>query len=65
MGDALLAHRNFKMNHVEPYAYLHDVLRRMVDGYSVNRLDELLPWHWKAARGCQELGYVQTINAYP
>jgi transposase len=35
------------MNHVEAYAYLHDVLQRMVDGHSVNRLDELLPWHWK------------------
>jgi IS66 C-terminal element len=32
----------------EPYAYLTDVLQRMVDGHSVNRLDELLPWAWKA-----------------
>jgi transposase len=38
-----------KLNDVEPYAYLHDVLTRMVDGYPVNRLDELLPWAWKAA----------------
>jgi transposase len=37
-----------KMNGVEPYAYLRDVLMRMVDGYPVNRLDELLPWTWKA-----------------
>ena len=37
-----------KMNGVEPYAYLRDVLTRMVDGYPVNRLDELLPWTWKA-----------------
>ncbi len=36
-----------KMNGVEPYAYLHDVLQRMVDGHPVNRLDELLPWAWK------------------
>jgi transposase len=36
-----------KMNDVEPYAYLHDVLQRMVDGHPVNRLDELLPWNWK------------------
>jgi transposase len=36
-----------KMNDVEPYAYLRDVLQRMVDGYPVNRLDELLPWNWK------------------
>jgi hypothetical protein len=37
------------MNNVEPYAYLRDVLQRMVDGYPANRLDELLPWKWKTA----------------
>ena len=36
-----------KLNDVEPYAYLRDVLQRMVDGYAVNQLDELLPWIWK------------------
>jgi transposase len=35
-----------KLNGVEPYAYLHDVLTRMVDGHPINRLDELLPWAW-------------------
>jgi len=24
------------------------VLTRMVDGHPINRLDELLPWAWKA-----------------
>lgn len=38
-----------KLNGVEPYAYLLDVLTRMVNGHPVNRLDELLPWAWKAA----------------
>lgn len=37
-----------KLNGVEPYAYLADVLERMVDGHPVNRLDELLPWNWQA-----------------
>lgn len=37
-----------KLNSVEPYAYLADVLQRMRDGHTVNRLDELLPWNWKA-----------------
>jgi hypothetical protein len=37
-----------KLNNVEPYAYRTDVLQRMVDGHSVTRLDELLPWAWKA-----------------
>ncbi|WP_234685198.1 IS66 family transposase [Bradyrhizobium monzae] len=36
-----------KLNDVEPYAYLRDVLTCMVDGHPVNRLDELLPWTWK------------------
>jgi transposase len=37
-----------KLNDVEPYAYLHDVLSRMIDWHPINRLDELLPWAWKA-----------------
>ena len=37
-----------KLNGVEPYAYLRDVLTRMVDGHPANRLDALLPWAWKA-----------------
>ncbi len=37
-----------KLNGVEPYAYLADVLQRMANGHPVNRLDELLPWAWKA-----------------
>ncbi len=35
-----------RLNDVEPYAYLSDVLRRMTDGHPVNRLDDLLPWNW-------------------
>ncbi len=38
-----------KLNGVEPYAYLNDVLTRMVGGHPINRIDELLPWAWKAA----------------
>ena len=38
-----------KLNDIEPYAYLRDVLTRMVNGHPINRLDELLPWAWKAA----------------
>ena len=37
-----------KLNKVEPYSYLTDMLQRMVDDHPANRLDELLPWNWKA-----------------
>jgi transposase len=36
-----------KLNGIEPYAYLRDVLQRMVDGHPINGLDDLLPWNWK------------------
>lgn len=36
-----------KLNDVDPQAWLADVLRRIND-YPAARLDELLPWNWKA-----------------
>jgi transposase len=39
-----------KLNGLEPYAYLKDVLERMVEGYPAGCLDELLPWMWRPAR---------------
>jgi transposase len=38
-----------KLNSVEPYAYLNDVLTRMVEGHPAAKLDELLPWNWTPA----------------
>ncbi|WP_339797507.1 IS66 family transposase [uncultured Hyphomonas sp.] len=38
-----------KLNGIEPYAYLTDILQRMADGYPANRLGDLLPWAWKTA----------------
>jgi hypothetical protein len=38
-----------KLNDVEPYAYLKDVLERTSSGHPMARLDELLPWNWQAA----------------
>jgi len=35
-----------KLNDVEPFAYLKDVLERLSNGYPMNRLDDLLPWNW-------------------
>lgn len=37
-----------KLNDVEPYAYLKDVLERMTNGHPARKLDELLPWNWTA-----------------
>jgi transposase len=36
-----------KLNAVEPYAYLKDVLDRMSNGHPMRQIDELLPWNWK------------------
>ena len=36
-----------KLNDVEPFAYLKDVLERMSNGHPMNRLDDLLPWNWQ------------------
>jgi transposase len=37
-----------KLNGVEPYAYLKDVLGRMVEGHQAHQLDDLLPWNWRS-----------------
>jgi transposase len=36
-----------KLNDVEPFAYLEDVLKRMSNGHPMSRLDDLLPWNWR------------------
>jgi transposase len=35
-----------KLNDVEPFAYLKDVLERMTNGHPMSQLDDLLPWNW-------------------
>jgi transposase len=35
-----------KLNGIEPYAYLKDVLERMTLGHPMSRIDALLPWNW-------------------
>ena len=39
-----------KLNNVEPFAYLKDVLERMTYGHPMSRLDDLLPWNWPKMR---------------
>ncbi|MCO5153696.1 transposase domain-containing protein (plasmid) [Shinella yambaruensis] len=37
------------MNGLDPYTWLADVLERIVSGRTtINQLDTLLPWKWKA-----------------
>jgi len=36
------------MNDIDPQAWLADVLARIA-GHPAQRLDDLLPWNWKAA----------------
>ena len=38
-----------KLNDVDPRAWLADALARIAD-HPAKRIDELLPWNWKAAR---------------
>ena len=38
-----------KLSDVDPKAWLADVLARIAD-HRANRIDELLPWNWKATR---------------
>ena len=38
-----------KMNDVDPHAWLADVLDRIAN-HPTQRIDELLPWNWKASR---------------
>ena len=38
-----------KLNEVDPQAWLADVLARIAELLHT-RVQELLPWHWKAAR---------------
>jgi transposase len=42
-----------KLNSVEPYAYLKDVLERMSEGHPASRIDELLPWNWSPSAALQ------------
>jgi hypothetical protein len=39
-----------KLGSIDPQAYLADVLSRLVNLWPNNRLDDLLPWAWAAAR---------------
>jgi len=39
-----------KLNDVEPFTYLKDILKRMTEDHRMSRLDDLLPWNWPKVR---------------
>ena len=43
-----------KLNDIDPEAYMADVIDRLAKGHPINRLAELLPWTWKAARDARQ-----------
>jgi transposase len=49
LADAMTLIETAKLAGVNPEAWLADVLARLND-HPINRLDELLPWEWKATR---------------
>lgn len=44
-----------KLHNIDPQAYLADILTKLVNGWPNNRIDELTPWAWAAARQQQKL----------
>jgi transposase len=33
-----------KLNGLNPEVYLRDILAKIADGHTINRIDDLLPW---------------------
>jgi transposase len=44
-----------KLNSVDPYAYLADVISKIVSGHSNSRIDELLPWAYPVAQPLKDV----------
>jgi transposase len=44
-----------KLNSVDPYAYLTDVISKIVNGHPNSRIDELLPWAHPAAHPLKDV----------
>jgi hypothetical protein len=44
-----------KLNSVDPYAYLADVLAKIVDGHLNSAVDDLLPWAYVASQPLKDV----------
>ena len=44
-----------KLNSVDPYTYLTDVISKIVNGHPNNRIEELLPWAYPAAQPLKDV----------
>ena len=44
--DTVGNHRTagFRFNGLNPETYLRDILTKIADGHTINRIDELVPW---------------------
>ena len=54
LARAMTIIESAKMNGLDPQAYIADVLDRIHD-HKINRIDELLPWHWAPLSAPQAL----------
>ena len=44
-----------KLNGVNPQAYLTDTLAKLVNGWPMKKIDDLLPWAWAGQSSDREL----------
>ena len=44
-----------KLHAVNPQVYLADILAKLVNGWPMKKLDDLLPWAWSAQSGATQV----------